>query len=382
VGGAGRQAAEPPSGQLGPHAAQGNLVREELEAVVGSGGGGEEQEEGDNEEEEEEEEDDDDDDDDDDDEEERVHLEPAMIEPPEDADKEATGSRQTMENILEQRITVYSGCPYGVPGGEDGDKPNYIVHLGEPMEFETADDMNSMLNSKSPDEWKGVRTKHISIVRNNSHITPPGWWEGKPDAPKKEDLPYETFMYISPYVKPNEDDPESVLKAEHDKRHLRHMHKQVALKLCERFNELEKAKDPERRKSIAPIVDWKLASSPQVKPDVVGWESYKTVTVATSFSKRVSAPRPKGTQKKSKMLGNGESVVMPPAVKGKKRKPDEMSDAPDDGEGSSSTVQPIESMGDCAHNLAFCRRLRVVDVANSAKTHVYTMNNKVYIVEH
>jgi hypothetical protein len=311
-------------------------------------------------------------DEDDEDEEERAVGEAPMVSAPDDGGVVLSASAQTVEHVLEPRLTQYAGRCFGIPDG-------YVVHHGEEMPFESADAMNAMLNSKSPDEWKAVRTRHITIIRNDKRVVPEGWWEGKPDAPKKEELPFETFMYINPYVNAEDDDAEGLMAQECDKRHFRHLHKQVAQKLQQRFGELEKAQD-HRRATIAPILDWVPASGPQVKPDVVDWPEYKYVQLQSCFSKRVAAPRPKGSQKGGKRPG---SPVIMPAFKPTGTAPSKRKNRAansEDGEASSSTAHRDEEEG-VRQSLGY-RCFRTIDVHDSAKTHVYTMNNKVYIVEH
>lgn len=317
------------------------------------------------------------------DEDEEQAVEPPMVDPPAD---DAPAVLPSIEMVVEEKLTCYSGVVYGV-------LDEFIVHRGEPMPFDTADDMNRMLNSKSPPEWDNVYTKHVWVIRNTERVHPEGWWDGKPGAPTQDELPYETFYYINPYVTPDPDDPESVLKAECDKRHLRHLHKQVAVKLHERFNRLKRAGDPEKRKPLAPILDWCPAkSAPQADPRRERWPVYKSVVVKTAFAKRQSQARVKGTQPKKAKAANGEPVIKPPVPKGgflKKHKAEEALHAlSDDGEGSSGT-QNVPSGEDgelwkdhwAGANAGF-KRHRTISVANGKATHCYINGNSVHIVEH
>jgi len=289
-------------------------IESALEAKEAEAGGEEEEDEEEEEEEEEEAEDN--------------PLEPEMVGERADA-LEALTDTMTLLDITEQNITQYSSVVYGVPDDN-------IVQRGEPMEFANAQGMNAMLNTKSPPLWDKVRTRHIWVVRNNSKRKPAGWWDGKPEAPTLAELPYETFFYICCFVTADHDDAESVMRADCDKRLLRHLHKQVAVKLHARFDEALKDQ-PDGREKKKHILDWKPATQPQVKPDVADWPSYKSVVLNTSFKKRESAPRPKGTQpkpRKPKRGKDGETIVMPPAPKGgfKKRSAEEEEEEEEDEE--------------------------------------------------
>ena len=316
---------------------------------------------------------------DDEDDEEEGHVEPAMVDP--SAEQIEAPSAPGHESIVEEKCTLYSSVPYGV-------NPAHIVHAAEElMEFETAEEMNEMLNSKSPDRWQSVRTKHIWVLRNNDRNTQ-GWWEGKPDAPKRDELDYEMFYYICCYVKPTADDPESTLKAECDKRVLRHLHRQVAVKLHERFDKAIKSVESREQKKL--ILSWKPASVPQVEPRVVGWVPYRNVVLATAFTKRESNPRVKGSQAK-----RGPGVIKPPVPKGgfTKRSADELDDDDDDDddEASGASTQLLEAAKkglktDCdffaPNRKAGFKRHRTFVVANGAATQVYIIGNVAHIVEH
>jgi hypothetical protein len=320
--------------------------------------------------------------DDDEEEEEERYLEPAAVEPNTEQAEASTVSGH--EAIAEEKCTNYGSVPYGV-------NPQHIVHDGEEiMEFPTAKAMNDMLNSKSPERWKDVRTKHIWVLRNNDRNIE-GWWEGKPDAPQREQLPYEMFFYICCFVTPDPADPESMLRAESDKKVLRHLHRQVAVKLHERFDKALKSEESRAQKKI--ILDWRAASVPQVEPRVVGWVPYKSVILPTAFIKRESNPRVKGSQKRA-------LVVKPPVPRGgfTKRAAEQM-DVVDDAEGggeegegaASTSTQDLNAWKNGrkedtdyfpSSRKAGFKRHRTFTVANGAATHVYVQGNLVHVVEH
>lgn len=309
-----------------------------------------------------------------DDEEERAaksELEPEVIGTADSGLENLTA--QSLENVTEAQLVVYSGVPYGVPC-------EFIVQGGEPMEFASAEKMNEMLNSKSPREWKDVRTKHIWVLRSVDRKTPADWYSGKPDAPSYEELPYETFMYIACYVKPDPNNASEVLMAECDKRNLRHLHRAVATKLHERFDEL--IKEPTNRAKKSCILGWTACAPPQVEPKVARWPSYKSVMLTTAYARRASQPRPKGAQKKR---ATGCAVPAPPGGFFKRQKTEEESNdgiADDDDdedagdEGSSSTA-----LGSSSWNNRSVQH-SVLDVKDGAKTHVYIHNNQVHVIEH
>ena len=315
---------------------------------------------------------DEEDDEEDDEDDEEAGVEPAMIDGP----AESGHSLPSIENIVEDHVTLYSGVPYGIPD-------RYYVHKGKPLAFESEKKMNDMLNSKSADFWTDVMTEHITVIRSDDKLEPPDWWDGKPGEPSYEELPYQTFFYVNPYVVANPDNPEEVFKEECDKKLMRHLHKQLALKLFERFSKLKRAKDPEKRHKIAHILDWIPASTPQVEPKVAKWPAYKSVVLATAYVKRESNPRVKGPQKKGSKKDK-EILAVPPVPKGGFLKRDrEAETEAADSQGSCSTANAavLNSLVEHDGGHPF-KKVRTVDVANGAKTHCYVMGNKVYIVEH
>jgi hypothetical protein len=302
---------------------------------------------------------------------------------------DAAPQAPSWNSIAESNVTQYATCVYGVPD-------DYIVKQGLPMPFKSAEEMNKMLNSKSPTMWDKVRSKHMSILRNDDRLKPTGWYPGKPDAPSLEELPYETFYYIQCYVEPNPGNPESVLKAEHDKMLMRNLHRQVANKLHERF---ERVVADDKREELAPVLDWKEPSVPQVNPEVTRWPSYKDVKLMTAFAKRESVPRARGAQAKSGRSGKKKgdaSVQLPQGGFIKRAQPE--SEEPSDAASSSALTQAVPpsvkarktggagSAGASSSSLSqleqAVKSFRTIDVANGAKTHVYVHGNRVHIVEH
>ena len=293
-------------------------------------------------------------------------------------------------SIAESNVTQYATCVYGVPD-------EYIVKQGVPMPFKSAEDMNKMLNSKSPTMWDKVRSKHMSILRNDDRLKPTGWYPGKPDAPSLEELPYETFYYIQCYVEPNPGNPDSVLKAEHDKMLMRNLHRQVANKLHERF---ERVVADDKREELAPVLDWKEPSVPQVNPEVTRWPSYKDVKLMTAFAKRESVPRARGSQAKSGRSGKKKAEALVQLPQGgfiKRAQPE--SEEPSDATSSSALTQAVppsvkarkaggagsagaSSSPSLSQLEEAVKSFRTIDVANGAKTHVYVHGNRVHIVEH
>tara|TARA_Y100000389_G_scaffold201265_4_gene243542 strand:- start:11163 stop:12365 length:1203 start_codon:yes stop_codon:yes gene_type:complete len=315
-------------------------------------------------------------------------IEPAMTETIGDELSRNT-TAMTLDNIVEEKVTVYSSNVYGIPS-------EYIVHRGKPMPFKTADEMNELLNTKAPAAWNPVLTEHITVIRSDDKKQPPDWYKGKPGAPTEEELPYETFLYFNPYVEADPDKPDEVFKMECDKKQVRHLHKQVAAKVHERFLKLKKAQKqvgepgqegyvPEhpKRKDIVAILDWEPSRNPQVRPDgKAQWPVYRSMKLDTAYSKRQSQARPKGPQKKKGK--NREEVALPPVPKRGFLKRDNVCMHEDvdrddcDGQASSSnTTAAVDFSGGDKF-----KRFRSIAVANGKDTHVYIMGNQVHIVEH
>ena len=279
----------------------------------------------------------------------------------------------TFEDMTEPRFVVYGVHVFGAPD-------THLVLKGEPIAFDTVEEMNALLNTKSDKGFEDVMTKHIYIYRSNRKLKPADWYEGKPGAPTLEELPYEHFWYIVCYVKGHEAEA-------HDRRRIRTINKGTCEKLRQRFNKLKKAQKqvgepgdedykPEhsQRKTIALILDWEMPEdNPQVDPKVADWWLYRKLNINTAFKRRVSAPRPKGPQSKGARSSDGEVAEAPPGA---------VAQAPvskrlraEAEAGSSTDSHAVE----CAPSLF--KRVRRVRIDDPAKTHVFIDGNSVVIIE-
>jgi len=175
--------------------------------------------------------------------------------------KKSGGEIMTLESsLIEPRFVSYCSSIFGAP-------TTHCLLEGVPLGFDSAEELNSMLNSKAPAAWRSVRTKHIYVYRSNERRKELGWFDGK-DGTTESDLEFETYLYVVVYVKPT--DAKSELVASHDKRRLVHMHHATATTLFARFCALTTL-NADRRDELKPLFKWKDPKSPQIKPDVAGW---------------------------------------------------------------------------------------------------------------
>jgi hypothetical protein len=278
------------------------------------------------------------------------------VERPKKSEKQ---SEMSLADVVEPLIIVYSGCAFGVP-------EEAILLRGVPMAFDSAELMSKTLISKAPTAWNGFLTKHITVVQATVRHKPEGWYPGK-DGQQESDLDFECFFYVSAYVTPDPDDAEAVRRAEYDKRRLHHVFKCVTVKMVDRFNKLTRITD-ERKKAIAPVLNWVEPRNPQVKPEVANWPRYDKLKLYSDFSRPGSTPRVKGSQKSRTKRMDGPTL---------KRAVDESSTS-----SAAATEQVVEEeveLGFVAQS-AGLKRLRKISVG--AKAHSWVQDGHVWIAEH
>ena len=290
-----------------------------------------------------------------------------------------------LEDVIEPYVVKYGRQVYGVPGCY------ILLEATDALEFATRDEYNSMWNSKAAAPFiKRVRPKHVSVLRSDQRTTPDNWVAGmEGDKRTLEDFPYKTFMYIRSYVKADDDDPESEVRAEHDKRLQKHLYKAVASGLHKSFMQLDSVKNnEERRKHLKPLIDWVPPGPPQVKPDVVAWPAYEGLELETAYIENESKQRPIGPNSKKAPSGaadDDEVMPAPPArVSGSKRGSkavvDQEGPSGSDADGASDeTLTPSPNLGG-----GIIKRTRYIDVRDWGKTtvHVVPGHNQVAIIEY
>ena len=306
------------------------------------------------------------------------------------ADPDAFGEgveRMGLEDVPEEFVTVYSKKTYGVPDRA------MLLKGAEALEFETADAMNEVLVSKSPKPFvRLLRTRHMSVCCSDERRLPPGAVvvDGKCNGQKLEEFPFETFLYIRCYVKPDPNDPASVTRAAHDKRRLRHLTKAVAAGVHKHMMGLDIMKQEARRAALQPLVDWQQNRDPQVVPKVAKWPLYEGLALETAYQeKKPEAPRKIGPNSKKAHSGAGQTLLTLAATSRKsssaaaaplKRKVGSkvvnMDDESDDESGRTEEPQGTVNPTDVV------KRRRYFQVEDGAKTHVYVTGNIVGIIEH
>ena len=286
----------------------------------------------------------------------------------------------SLEDVPEEFVTTYSKKTYGVP------ERAIVLKGSDALEFETADDMNAMLVSKSPKPFqKLLRTRHMCVVCSDEYMLPPGAVvvDGTCNGQKLEEFPRETFLYIRCYVKPDPNNPASVTRAEHDKRRLRHLTKAVAAGVHKNFMTLDIIKNNEqRRAALQPLLDWKPVVDPQVVPKVAKWPHYPGLELQTAYKEKESTPRKIGPN--SKKAGSTESARPPSKGAPPKRKQTGSSavismDAEDDDDDASGHTEELPGALDPTDVV---KRVRYFQVEDGAKTQVYVSGNVVGIIEH
>jgi len=302
------------------------------------------------------------------------------------------------EDVAEGNFVYYLGSYWGIPD-------EYIVHRAkDAMEFETADEMNAMLGTKSGDPWRHrVFLKHINVVHSNDRATPKGWYAGKDDR-KLEDFEFDTFYYVTAYVKPTPGDAESERKAAHDKLVFRMVHKQPAYKLWQKFTseKVQQTLTPERRAQYAAVLNWSTRGAekgPQVDPKQERWPKYDRLKLATAYIRPDSTPRPKGQNHKQVKAGlavpttkGGKRSATAPAGKAEGKKPKVIQDDDDDdddddndnddeeeeedaGAGSEATIEWHRVAARAEHGCQVRppKMVRYIKLINPAKAHWFVV---------
>ena len=226
-----------------------------------------------------------------------------------------------------------------------------IVMRGKPFEFESGEQMGKMLASKSPDEWRGVKTKHITVLNNGTH----------------------DFLYISGYVAGS--DAQVI-----DQKRLHSVSKVVSKALITRFQ--NSTMSDQRKQAIDRLLSFEPppdAAGPQINPLIVGWRllGIETSKVPTVIVKPVTRPRPPAHKKQSK----------------KQKKLEEEAQCAAEG-GFSGSVASMASTANTNNvnghihetpdvDIRSVKRLRTLEVYDPGRTHIFIgANNKVYCVEY
>jgi hypothetical protein len=268
----------------------------------------------------------------------------------------------SLADVPEPFVLCYSGATYGVP-------TESILYRGKPVEFSLSDGMK-ILCSKSHHVWKDVLTSHITVVQSTIRHKPEGWYPGK-DGKDESDLDFETFYYVTAFVTPDPNDPESVRKAEYDKRRLHHVYTCVGVKMLARFKNL-KTLSNRARTERACILNWVAPRNPQVNPQVAGWTRYDGLKIHTAFVRPAPTTRVKGSHKARG--GQPASEAMPPT---KKRVVDEGSTS------SANDTEPAVDDDDDVGTLALQAGLKKLrKIAVGAKAHAWVEGGYVWIAEH
>ena len=224
-----------------------------------------------------------------------------------------------------------------------------VVLRGKPFEFENGEQMGKTLSSKSPQEWRGVKTKNITILSDGTH----------------------DFLYMSGYVAGS--DAQVI-----DQKRLHSVSKVVSKALITRFQ--NSTISDERKKAIDRLLRFEPppdAAGPQINPLIVGWRllGIETSKVPTSIVKPVSRTRP-------------------PAHKKQSKKQKKLEDAQCVSEcGLSGSVASMASTANVnsvnGHletpdiDIRSVKRLRTLDVYDPDRTHVFVgANKKLYCVEY
>lgn len=285
--------------------------------------------------------------------------------------------RMTLEDVPEEFVTTYSRKTYGVPDRA------IVLKGSDALEFETADKMNAMLVSKSPKPFIALlRTRYMFVLCSDERRLPPGGVviDGECNGKKLEEYPYETFLYIRCYVKPDPNDPQSVTRAEHDKRRLRHLTKAVALGVHKSFMNLEILKNnPQRREALQPLIDWKPVVDPQVMPKVAKWPRYE-LELQTAYKEKEPTPRKLGPN--SKKSGAAEPARPPTKAAAAKRKQAGSAVVSMDGDDDDDASGHTEDAPGTLEATDVAKRVRYFSVEDGAKTRVFIVGNAVGIIEH
>ena len=282
--------------------------------------------------------------------------------------------------VVERCYVLYCGTVYGVPDDD-------VLRHGQPFVCKSVDELNNMLNSKSPKSWETLRTKHITVCRSTKKNPPDGWHEGQCDAPNFEELPRETFYYVNLCVTPRPEDSDLIRKRhDHDKRLLRVVPKAVAIKLKGRFENLTTITQEQREGDLAPIFNWAPSASPQVNPLLSAWPAYNLVKLQTAFCRKLPTPRVRGPASRNGAPGLSTAVETDArSVSLHKQHPGE-----DDASTNSALTSQTQNSGQSAaarnemHRSLQdegLERYRVIEVANGARTCVHIQGNKVFVFE-
>jgi hypothetical protein len=285
----------------------------------------------------------------------------------------------TLFDVAEKYVVTYCKKTYGVPDSA------VVFDGGEALKFATVEDMNAMLASKSPKEWvKVLRTSHMVVLHAEYVSRPRGGQvvDGKYNGDDVTDLPRETFLYIRAYVDPDPEDPQQVLRAEHDKQRLRHLTKAVAkgvqLHLVQRLKDM-----PKRRNSCRALTEWRPCRDPQVVPQVANWIQYAGLTLITAYKEGQSTPRKIGPN--SKKLAAMGAKLPNKTEDAPKRKAVALNDDASRDHPSNSFAVHVTEDNDVGTNPNpnGIKRVRFVQVYEGSKTvvHVEPGTNRVAIIE-
>lgn len=259
----------------------------------------------------------------------------------------------TAETIREEHFVTYGKKVFGV-------EESAFVVLGSPLECADGEIMGHIIASKSPEEWKDVKSKHIYVLNTDGN----------------------DYMYVAMYV---EDSP----TAEIDKKRLHPIHRPVCKGLVERFNQSNIK--PERRAELERVMNFVCppeSAGPQINPHFqrVFFPSYtmEAASVPTAMVKRLSKPRQLKGRRTAAAAAAAE-VPKPPPSKSARKRPMEEAASPHDGSSTSTAANVTDSVnGVREHSVEGTpfKRLRSIDLQDVAKTHSYVEGGKLWVVEH
>lgn len=226
-----------------------------------------------------------------------------------------------------------------------------VVLRGKPFEFDNGMEMGRVLNSKSPEEWKRVKTKHVTVLSDGAH----------------------DFLYITAYVAGSEAESTDIKR-------LHPISKVVSKALIARFNNSNIS--DERKKSIFRLLHFTPPPDdigPQITPAVAGWKLIGTdiSKIPTSAIKPVAKSRV-STQKK---LSRRERRVIEAVCDGMQGK--RALRAESDSSLPSIALTARAEDTDVGTHMSDVKRMRTLDVLDAARTHVFIgTNNKVFCIEY